>query len=209
MCWSPRRQRVLLEPCSICYVQSLQIYLALRVQASTSCVCTGIRDVRSGRDRQPVTHHPMILAASFLPLVVAPSGERLGTAAVTALLLSAGPLAIGSATLLPFEMRTVVLLSGDRLVPTQYGFYSAIVGVGIIIGNLAIGAFVSVAHGATADEIIWGEMILISTIAVVGLLPARQLYLRSPAAAPEVVRSQSAALSSDRMITIESISENE
>jgi hypothetical protein len=55
--------------------------------------------------------------------VVVPDGERLGTGAgVTALLPSASLLAIASAALFPFQMRTVVSLSGDRLDATHYGF---------------------------------------------------------------------------------------
>jgi hypothetical protein len=50
-----------------------------------------------------------ILAATFVPLAVVRNGEHFGTVtAVTALLLSASLLAIASAALFHFEMRTVV-----------------------------------------------------------------------------------------------------
>lgn len=74
-----------------------------------------------------------------------------------------------SAALFPFEMRTVVALSGDRLVATHYGFYSTIVGVGILLGNLAVGSLMSVAHRIHADEIVWGGLILIGLVAALGL----------------------------------------
>jgi hypothetical protein len=112
----------------------------------------------------------MILAASFVPLAVIPNGERFGTVtAVAASLLSASLLATASAALFPFEMRTVVALSGDRLVATHYGFYSTIVRVGILLGNLAIGGLISVANRLNADEITWGGLILIGLVAVLGL----------------------------------------
>jgi len=176
-----------------CYVVSFQIYLALPVQASVLAphnapvlvagmfAVSGLVAIagqlritrwfaaRWGSGRSLVVG-AMILAASFVPLAAVPSGERFGTvAAVTALLLSAGLLAIASAALFPFEMRNVVSLSGGRLVGTHYGFYSTIVGVGILLGNLAIGALMSAAHRWNADEITWGGLILIGVVAALGL----------------------------------------
>jgi Na+/melibiose symporter-like transporter len=176
-----------------CYVLSFQIYLALPVQAavlaphnqtflvasifavsSVVAIAGQLRitrwfAARWGAGRSLVVG-AIILAASFVPLAVVPNGERFGTvAAVAALLLSASLLATASAALFPFEMRTVVALSGDRLVATHYGFYSTIVGVGILLGNLAIGALMSTAHRWNADEITWGGLILIGLVAVLGL----------------------------------------
>jgi hypothetical protein len=42
--------------------------------------------------------------------------------------------------LYPFEMDTVVRLSGGRLVATYYGAYNTASGVAISLGNLAVGA---------------------------------------------------------------------
>jgi Na+/melibiose symporter-like transporter len=175
------------------HVLSFQIYLALSMQASVLAphnqshlmaamfAMSGLGAIagqlritrwfaaRWGAGRSLVVG-ATILAASFVPLAVVPNGERFGTVtAVTALLLSASLLAIASAALFPFEMRTVVALSGDRLVATHYGFYSTIVGVGILIGNLAIGSLMSVAHRMNIDEIVWGGLILVGLVVVVGL----------------------------------------
>ena len=49
-------------------------------------------------------------------------------------------LAVGSAAVFPFEMDTVVSLADNRLTGTHYGFYNAIVGAGLLVGNLAIGS---------------------------------------------------------------------
>jgi uncharacterized membrane protein len=73
-------------------------------------------------------------------------------------------------------MRTVVSLSGDRLVATHYGFYSTIVGVGILIGNLAIGALMSAAHRWNADEIVWSGIILVGLVAVIGLYQLDRIF---------------------------------
>ncbi|WP_006243260.1 MFS transporter [Mycolicibacterium tusciae] len=112
----------------------------------------------------------LILAASFVPLLVVPNSGRFGvTAAIVALLASAALLAVGSAAVFPFEMDTVVSLSGNRLVATHYGFYNTIVGVGILAGNLATGALLQAARDAGADELLWGGLALIGLVAALAL----------------------------------------
>ena len=73
-----------------------------------------------------------VVVLSFVPLILLPDNRFGAVAAIGALLLSTALLAIGSAAVFPFEMDTVVVLSGGRLVGTHYGFYSTIVGVGIL-----------------------------------------------------------------------------
>lgn len=111
-----------------------------------------------------------ILAASFLPLVAIPGPDRFGAgAAIGALLVSAAMLAIGTAAVFPFEMDTVVTLSGGRLVATHYGFYNTIVGVGILAGNLATGALVGAARNLGADWAVWLGLTVIGVLAAFGL----------------------------------------
>lgn len=112
----------------------------------------------------------MLLTASFVPLAVVPNEQRFGTAAaVLALLLSASLLALAAAVVFPFELDRVVSLSGDRLVATHYGFYKTVVGIGLLIGNLATGALLSAAHRFNVDEFAWGALILVGLVAVAGL----------------------------------------
>jgi hypothetical protein len=54
-------------------------------------------------------------------------------------------------------------------VVTHYGFYSTIVGIGILVGNLAVGWLMSVAHRLHADEMLWGGMILVGTVTILRL----------------------------------------
>lgn len=111
-----------------------------------------------------------ILAASFVPLVVVPNASRFGTTgAVVALLAAAALLAVGSAAVFPFEMDTVVSLASGRLVATHYGFYNTIVGVGILVGNLATGSLLQAAREAGADELLWGGLVVVGVVAAAAL----------------------------------------
>lgn len=176
------------------YVLSFQVYLALPLHAAALApqhesllvaavfVVSGLVAVggqmritrwfaaRWGAGRS-LTIGMLILAVSFAPLFAIPNSSRLGSiAAIAALLLSAGLLAVGSAAVFPFEMDTIVSLAGNRLVATHYGFYNTIVGVGILAGNLATGALLQAARNAGADELLWGGL------ALIGLLAAMALY---------------------------------
>ncbi|MFE7529317.1 MFS transporter [Kitasatospora sp. NPDC057542] len=79
---------------------------------------------------------------AFAPLaLVPPSAGRQGAVAqLAALTVAVALLAAASAVVYPFEMDTVVMLSGNRLVATHYGFYNTVSGIGITLGNLAVGA---------------------------------------------------------------------
>jgi MFS family permease len=110
-----------------------------------------------------------VVALSFLPLILLPD-NRFGLApAIGALLISTAVLAIGSAAVFPFEMDTVVALSGGRLVGTHYGFYSTIVGIGILVGNVATGALVQAALDRGLAALVW------LALAAIGLLSAAAL----------------------------------
>ncbi|MGW3124064.1 MDR family MFS transporter [Streptomyces sp. NPDC001107] len=78
----------------------------------------------------------VVMGAAFLPLL---PGARDAVIGVCALTLCAALLAWGGALLYPFEMDTVVRLSGDRLVATYYGAYNTASGIAISLGNLAVG----------------------------------------------------------------------
>jgi hypothetical protein len=59
-------------------------------------------------------------------------------------------------------------LRGCRDRPDQ-GFYSTIVGAGVLIGNLAVGSLMSPAHRVNTDEMIWNALILVGIVDVRGL----------------------------------------
>jgi predicted MFS family arabinose efflux permease len=67
-------------------------------------------------------------------------------------------------------MDTVVSLAGGRLVGTHYGFYNTIVGIGILVGNLATGTLMQKASDAGMPELTWIGLV------VIGLIAALTLY---------------------------------
>jgi MFS family permease len=175
------------------YVLSFQVYLALPLQASflaphseslivaSVFVVSGLVAVagqlritrwfaaRWGSGRSLVVGMT-VLAASYVPLIVMPDGDRFGTAvAVAGLLLCAAMLAVGSAAVFPFEMDTVVALSGERLVATHYGFYNTIVGFGILVGNLVTGSIMDVAQRGGLGELFWAGLALIGIASALAL----------------------------------------
>ncbi|NGO80542.1 MFS transporter [Streptomyces sp. YC504] len=76
-----------------------------------------------------------LMGAAFLPLLY----DGPFVYGVLSLALCAALLAWGGALLYPFEMDTVVRLSGERLVATYYGAYNTASGLAIAAGNLAVG----------------------------------------------------------------------
>ncbi|MFM9373347.1 MDR family MFS transporter [Streptomyces sp. Da 82-17] len=101
------------------------------------------------------------MAAGFLPLLV-PLAVAVPEGGAGRWLLAAVPptlsallLALGTMIAYPFEMDTVVRLSGNRLVATHYGLYNTICGIGITLGNLLTGAALDAARAAGLSALPW------------------------------------------------------
>ncbi|MBV6761448.1 MFS transporter [Rhodococcus opacus] len=198
------------------YVLSFQIYLALPLQAAvvvgddrsdtalvTSLfVVSGIVAIagqlritswfarRWGSGRSLVVGMA-IMAAAFLPLILLPSPAALGGwAAGGALVLTAALLAVGTAAVFPFEMDTVVALSGGKLVATHYGFYNTVVGVGILLGNLGTGAVFGILRDADLGALIWVALTVVGAVCVTALyLLDRTARLSPPPAEPAMTET--------------------
>lgn len=174
------------------YVLSFQTYLALPMEArritgsetSATVLIAGLFVISGGlaiagqlritawfKDRWPpgtcLAVGMVFMAVAFVaPLTVARAGPA---AAGAGLLLSAALLAVGTVVVFPFEMDTVVRLSGDRLVATHYGFYNTIVGVGILLGNLFTGTVFDLARRAGFPEFPWLALTVIGALCAWGL----------------------------------------
>lgn len=118
-----------------------------------------------------------ILAAAFLP-------PTLATGSALALILAAAVLSLGTLVVFPFEMDTIIRLSGSHLVATHYGFYNTIVGVGIMLGNLFTGTVFDLARDAGMPQLPWVGLTLIGLACALGLhlLERSQTLTRDPAA---------------------------
>lgn len=121
-----------------------------------------------------------VLGAAFLPLAAAEAvpvaaGSVAATVlGITALLIAAAVLALGTAIVFPFEMDTIVALSGDRLVATHYGFYNTVCGVGILLGNLGTGWVLGAARDAGLPAAPWVVLAGIGLACAVALRALRR-----------------------------------
>ncbi|QHE72972.1 MFS transporter [Rhodococcus sp. WAY2] len=193
------------------YVLSFQIYLALPLQAAvvvgddrsdtalvTSLfVVSGVVAIagqlritawfsrRWGSGRSLVVGMA-IMAVAFVPLIALPGpATASGLAAAGALVLTAALLAVGTAAVFPFEMDTVVALSGGRLVATHYGFYNTVVGLGILLGNLGTGAVFGILRDADLGALIWVALTGVGAVCVAALyLLDRSARLSPPPVEP-------------------------
>ncbi|MFI6698828.1 MFS transporter [Streptomyces sp. NPDC050509] len=165
------------------YVLTFQVYLALPLAASDalgpaagkatgalfviSAVVTVAGQLRltEWATRRWSPHGALVrgltvMGLAFLPLTLVPAGDgrpaRWGL--VAALVAAVVALAVGSAVVYPFEMDTVVALSGDRLVATHYGLYHTVSGLGITLGNLATGALWDLAERQGARWLPWSVL---------------------------------------------------
>ncbi|KUO14998.1 MFS transporter [Streptomyces dysideae] len=109
-----------------------------------------------------------LLAATVVPVPDAGLGRQVLAAVPPT--LSALMLALGTMIAYPFEMDTIVRLSGDRLVATHYGLYNTICGIGITLGNLLTGAALDTARSAGLSALPWLALL------VLGVACAASLY---------------------------------
>ncbi len=140
------------------YVLSFQMYLALPLALGSSgavsllfvvsavvAIAGQMRITDWARRRwtapQAITRGLTLMAAAFLPMALhAAAWPHSATLRLGAVLACTVMLTVATTLTYPFEMDTVVALSGGRLVATHYGLYNTIAGVGITLGNLLTGA---------------------------------------------------------------------
>ncbi|MEV0321068.1 MDR family MFS transporter [Streptomyces sp. NPDC050658] len=126
-----------------------------------------------------------LLAATALPVPDAGPGRWLLAAVPPT--LAALLLAVGTMIAYPFEMDTIVRLSGDRLVATHYGLYNTICGVGITLGNLLTGAALDAARSAGMSALPWLALLVLGLAcsgSLYGLHRAGSLTRTTPEARP-------------------------
>ncbi|ORT55673.1 MFS transporter [Streptomyces sp. CB03238] len=135
----------------------------------------------------------LVMGVAFVPLLSAAAmpvpdgGVGLWLLAAVPPALSAVLLALGTMIAYPFEMDTIVRLSGDRLVATHYGLYNTICGIGITLGNLLTGAALDAARAAGLSALPWTALALLGlacAVALYGLDRTGRLAPPTPTAEP-------------------------
>ncbi|MGW7440164.1 MDR family MFS transporter [Streptomyces sp. NPDC054849] len=134
----------------------------------------------------------LLMGAAFLPLLtpVPASGFGRVVGAVAPALVCGLLLAVATMIVYPFEMDTIVALSGDRLVATHYGFYNTLCGIGITIGNLLTGAALDAAHQAGTPALPW---LALSALGAASALAIRLLSRRGHLGAIPEAKDQATA----------------
>ncbi|MBV2353363.1 MFS transporter [Streptomyces sp. J2-1] len=163
------------------YVLTFQVYLALPLAASDAlgsrgtAATTGLFVVSAGvavlgqlrltgwakkrwTPEQALVRGLFGMGLAFVPPALSPRASP--TAVLVALVAAVALLAACSAVVYPFEMDTVVALSGNRLVATHYGLYNTVSGLGITLGNLGTGALWDYARDHDATWITWTALAL-------------------------------------------------
>ncbi|MFB7271994.1 MFS transporter [Streptomyces sp. NPDC056244] len=197
------------------YVLSFQMYLALPLEtkrlvgdgvygiAATSALfvvsglvaLAGQMRITAWCQRTWTPHRCLVaglalMAVAFLPPALTSSTvpARGGWGAVLVmvpLVVCAGLLAAATAVLYPFEMDTIVALSGGRWVATHYGLYNTVCGIGITMGNLATGAVVDAGRHTGFAALPWVVLALVGAgcaTAVAALARGGHLGVTAPAA---------------------------
>jgi MFS family permease len=108
-----------------------------------------------------------LLAGTIMPVPDAQVGRRLLAALLPT--LAALLLALGTMIAYPFEMDTIVRLSGGRLVATHYGLYNTICGIGITLGNLLTGAALDAARAAGLSALPWLALLVLGVVCAASL----------------------------------------
>ncbi|GAA1219449.1 MFS transporter [Kitasatospora nipponensis] len=195
------------------YVLSFQVYLALPLGAehtapgrgaavttvlfAVSAAIAALGQVRItawARKRWSPTRSLVyglaVMAAAFLPPL---TGDHVlsrsdtpshWVQAVGPLIATAALIAVATTLVYPFEMDTIVSLSGGRLVATHYGLYSTVTGLGITVGNLATGALWDACAAAGHPRLPW------LALTAVGILCAGAVALLARSGALEGSRPE-------------------
>ncbi|MGW6455069.1 MFS transporter [Streptomyces sp. NPDC055078] len=128
-----------------------------------------------------------LLAATALPVPAQGAGRWLLAAVPPA--LSALLLALGTMVAYPFEMDTIIRLSGDRLVATHYGLYNTVCGVGITLGNLLTGVSLDAARAAGMSALPWLALLALGLACAAALYGLHRTGRLAPLASQPKARS--------------------
>ncbi|MFE4829245.1 MFS transporter [Streptomyces sp. NPDC056672] len=167
---------------SVLFVVSGLVALAGQMRITAWCrrTWTPHRCLAAGLTVMAVAFLPPAFTASAVPV---PGGWG-AVLVMVPLVACAGLLAAATAVLYPFEMDTIVALSGGRWVATHYGLYNTVCGIGITVGNLAIGAVLDIGRHTGFAALPWLVLALVGAgcaTAVAALARGGHLGVTTPA----------------------------
>lgn len=140
-----------------------------------------------------------LMASAFLPMLASPmmiESARGTESAILALALVTAPgaftvalLGLGTMLAYPFEMDTVVRLSGHRSVALHYGLYNTVSGIAITVGNLLVGAGLE-ARFSQSGTTVWLSLFAVGVVCGVctGLIGRAGWYSTQTAQEPSINR---------------------
>ena len=127
---------------------------------------------------QAITRGLVLMAAAFVPLALAtavapatgaPRQWSTYALAVAPVLASGALLTLATMIVYPFEMATIVNLSGERTVGTYYGFYNTLAGIGIAAGNLLTGLALDTGREQGMPWLPWVALVATGLICATGI----------------------------------------
>ncbi len=129
------------------------------------------------------------MGIAFLPMLLTSSAPAVSGSTLSAALALGPPtvsallLALGTMIAFPFEMDTIVTLSGNNLVATHYGLYNTIAGIGITAGNLLTGLALDAAREAGLALAPWIALALVGAISALAISALQRTGSLQPTAA--------------------------
>ncbi|MEO3809202.1 MFS transporter [Sphaerisporangium sp. B11E5] len=144
--------------------------------------------------QQAIVRGLALMGVSFLPLAITTSlpwnpavdaSPVTYALALTPVLVTTALLTIATMMVHPFEMATIAMFGGDRMVGTYYGFYSTVSGVGIAAGNVLTGAALD-AGGDSAQSLPWWGLVALGGACAVGVRALARSGRMNALAAPSV-----------------------
>jgi predicted MFS family arabinose efflux permease len=110
---------------------------------------------------QAMTRGLWLMGIAFLPLAFTAPLKLPPSLALVAVLLATALLTISTMIVYPFEMTTIAILGGDRMIGTYYGLYNTLSGVGIAAGNLLTGAAIDAGQRLALPGLPWWALAVV------------------------------------------------
>jgi hypothetical protein len=132
------------------------------------------------------------MGVAFVPLALTTAAHQANPAqadgwagyavALAPVVVSTVLLTLATMIVYPFEMATIVNLSGYRMVGTYYGLYTTLAGIGIAVGNVATGVAIDAGRDNGLPTAPWIALAATGALCAVAVAALRRRgHLDAPA----------------------------